>query len=126
MQKKVIRKAYAACELNFDGTDYIECHGTGTAVGDPIEVEALQACFGPRDLAPLKIGSVKSSLGHSEAASGLTALIKVAMAFHNDRIPPTYGVKKLNPKLYLSKANMSVPVTMEDWPGHKRRASINR
>ncbi|OTA57978.1 polyketide synthase [Hypoxylon sp. EC38] len=124
MQEKVIRKAYDTAGLGFDETDYIECHGTGTAVGDVVEVEALQACFGPRDR-PLKIGSVKSSLGHSEAASGLTSLIKVAMAFDKGKIPPTYGVKILNPKLNLSGANMSVVVEVEDWPRQKRRASIN-
>lgn len=125
MQEKVIRKAYDVASLSFDDTDYVECHGTGTAVGDPIEVEALQACFGPRNR-PLKIGSVKSNLGHSEAASGLTSLIKVAMAFDKGKIPPTYGVKNLNPKLDLSKAGMSVAMEVDDWPRQIRRASINR
>ncbi|KAI1350311.1 polyketide synthase [Xylaria sp. FL0043] len=124
MQENVIRKAYDAAGLHFDDTDYIECHGTGTAVGDPSEVEALQACFAPR-VRPLKIGSVKSNLGHSEAASGLTSLIKVAMAFEMGKIPPTYGVRVLNPKLNLSKANMSVVMEVEDWPRMRRRASIN-
>ncbi|KAI0434399.1 polyketide synthase [Xylaria sp. FL1042] len=124
MQEKVIRKAYDAAGLQFDDTDYIECHGTGTAVGDPYEVEALQACFAPRDR-PLKIGSVKSNLGHSEAASGLTSLIKVAMAFEMGKIPPTFGITKLNPKLDLSRANMSVVMEVEDWPHTRRRASIN-
>ncbi|CAJ2508342.1 Uu.00g133680.m01.CDS01 [Anthostomella pinea] len=124
LQEKVIRGAYSAAGLNFGETDYVECHGTGTAVGDPIEVEALQACFGPRQ-SPLKIGSVKSNLGHSEAASGLTSLIKVVMAFEKGKIPPTYGVEKLNPKLDLPKANMNVVTDMEDWPRQRRRASIN-
>lgn len=125
MQERVIRKAYDAAGLKFDDTDYIECHGTGTAVGDPLEVQALQACFAPRDR-PLRIGSVKSNLGHSEAASGLTSLIKVAMAFEMGKIPPTFGVRKLNPKLNLSSANMHVVTEVEDWPSRRRRASINR
>ncbi|KAI1120200.1 polyketide synthase [Nemania abortiva] len=124
MQEKVIRRAYAKAGLSFDDTDYIECHGTGTAVGDPIEVEALQACFAPRN-SPLIIGSVKSNLGHSEAASGLTSLIKVAMSFEMGKIPPTYGLRKLNPRLNLSKANMRVLKGTEDWPRPLRRASIN-
>ncbi|KAI1499776.1 polyketide synthase [Biscogniauxia marginata] len=124
MQEAVIRKAYTNAGLSFAETDYIECHGTGTAVGDPMEVDGLQNCFGPRDW-PLMIGSVKSNLGHSEAASGLTSLIKVALAFHNARIPPSYGVTKLNPKLRLEKANMSVATEVRLWPRSLRRASIN-
>ncbi|KAI5867520.1 polyketide synthase [Durotheca rogersii] len=124
LQEEVIRKAYARAGLSFDDTDYIECHGTGTAVGDPIEVGGLTNCFGPRDL-PLKIGSVKTNLGHSEAASGLTSLIKVALAFHNAKIPPSYGVTKLNPKLRLWEANMTVATEVTDWPRTLRRASIN-
>ncbi|KAL7624846.1 hypothetical protein AAE478_004060 [Parahypoxylon ruwenzoriense] len=124
LQEAVIRKAYDKAGLSFAETDYIECHGTGTAVGDPIEVGGLTNCFGPRDL-PLKIGSVKSNLGHSEAASGLTSLIKVALAFHNAKIPPSYGVTKLNPKLRLEEANMSVATEVTDWPRALRRASIN-
>ncbi|KAA8565456.1 hypothetical protein EYC84_009316 [Monilinia fructicola] len=124
LQEAVIRKAYASAGLNFDETDYIECHGTGTAVGDPIEVDGLQSCFGPREW-PLKIGSVKANLGHSEAASGLTSLIKVALALDKGQIPPTYGVKKLNPKIHLEKANMSIAMDVGEWPRDLRRASIN-
>ncbi|KAJ8124668.1 hypothetical protein O1611_g8972 [Lasiodiplodia mahajangana] len=123
-QEAVIRKAYKRAGLDFADTDYIECHGTGTAVGDPIEVGGLQNCFAPRER-PLKIGSVKTNLGHSEAASGLTSLLKVALSFHNARIPPSYGVKKLSPKLKLDKANMTVPTDVEEWPRALRRASIN-
>ncbi|KAF7863846.1 hypothetical protein EAF04_006811 [Stromatinia cepivora] len=124
LQEAVVRKAYASASLGFDETDYIECHGTGTAVGDPIEVDGLQSCFGPRKW-PLKIGSVKANLGHSEAASGLTSLIKVALALDKGKIPPTYGVKKLNPKIHLQKANMSIAMDVGEWPRDVRRASIN-
>lgn len=100
-QEAVIRKAYqAAGGLDPQMTSYIECHGTGTPVGDPIEVEALSRVFSkgrsPND--PLLIGSVKTNLGHSEAASGISGLIKVVLALENNRIPATIGVKKLNPK----------------------------
>ncbi|RAL62711.1 hypothetical protein DID88_004554 [Monilinia fructigena] len=120
LQEAVIRKAYASANLNFDETDYIECHGTGTAVGDPIEVDGLQSCFGPREW-PLKIGSVKANLGHSEAASGLTSLIKVALALDKGQIPPTYGVKKTKSQ----EANMSIAMDVGEWPRDVRRASIN-
>ncbi|RDA93312.1 hypothetical protein CP533_2039 [Ophiocordyceps camponoti-saundersi (nom. inval.)] len=125
MQEAVVRKAYRNAGLDFADTDYIECHGTGTAVGDPIEVDGLASCFAGRDGEAVMIGSVKSNLGHSEAASGLTSVIKVALAFEHGLIPPTYGVKNLNPKLKLDVRNMRVLTEVEAWPRALRRASIN-
>jgi acyl transferase domain-containing protein len=117
MQAAVVRKAYQNAGLDFKDTDFIECHGTGTAVGDPIELDGLATCFTAREGESLKIGSVsrnsslnsyittsndkqkvKTNLGHSEAASGLTSIIKVALAFEHGIIPASYGVKNLNPK----------------------------
>ncbi|KAI1851631.1 hypothetical protein JX266_003093 [Neoarthrinium moseri] len=83
LQEAVIRKAYSNSGLSFTDTDYIECHGTGTPVGDPIEVEAISRCFSLSRESPLLIGAVKTNLGHSEAASGLTSIIKVALAFEH-------------------------------------------
>ncbi|KIA75786.1 polyketide synthase [Aspergillus ustus] len=125
MQETVIRQAYRNGGLDFAGTDYVECHGTGTAVGDPIEVDALASCFGCRPGQPLRIGSVKTNLGHSEAASGLTSIMKVALAFEHGEIPATYGVKNLNPKLKLQERNMKVLTANEAWPRALQRASIN-
>ncbi|KAI1377698.1 polyketide synthase-like protein [Hypoxylon crocopeplum] len=125
MQEAVIRKAYQNAGLGFAGTDYIECHGTGTAVGDPIEVDGLASCFTPREGPPLIIGSVKTNLGHSEAASGLTSIMKVVLSFEQGKIPPTYGVKNLNPKLKLDFRNMKVNNDNEKWPRALQRASIN-
>ncbi|KAI1465640.1 polyketide synthase-like protein [Daldinia caldariorum] len=124
-QEATIRKAYANAGLRFTDTDYIECHGTGTAVGDPIELDALASCFSPRMGTPLIIGSVKTNLGHSEAASGLTSIIKVALALDNGVIPPTHGVTNLNPKLKLESRNFKVATEVESWPSGVRRASIN-
>ncbi|KAJ3577851.1 hypothetical protein NPX13_g2715 [Xylaria arbuscula] len=125
MQEVVVRRAYENAGLDFADTDYIECHGTGTAVGDPIEVDALASCFAARPGQALKIGSVKTNLGHSEAASGLTSILKVALAFKHGLIPPTYGVKNLNPKLKLESRNMKVLNVSEPWPRSLQRASIN-
>ncbi|KAI0396107.1 polyketide synthase [Xylariaceae sp. FL0594] len=125
LQEAVIRKAYSEAGVGFDGTDYVECHGTGTAIGDPIEVDAIASCFCPREEGPLWIGSVKTNLGHSEAASGLTSIIKVALAFEKGAIPPTFGVQSLNPKLQLETRNMRVVTSLQDWPRKLRRASVN-
>ncbi|KAL7944087.1 polyketide synthase [Trichoderma barbatum] len=125
MQAAVIRKAYQNSGLSFADTDYVECHGTGTPVGDPIEVDGIAACFAGREGEPLRIGSVKTNMGHSEAASGLTSIIKVALAFEHGVIPPTYGIKNLNPKLKLKERNMKVLTEVEAWPRALRRAGVN-
>ncbi|KAI0151716.1 polyketide synthase-like protein [Xylariaceae sp. FL1272] len=125
-QEALVRKAYSKSGLNLADTDYIECHGTGTPVGDPIEVEALGRCFGNTDRSrPLLLGSSKPGLGHSEAASGITSLIKVALSFEHSKIAPTIGVKNLNPKLRLDSYNFEIATEVENWPRSLRRASIN-
>ncbi|KAF3923309.1 hypothetical protein ABW21_db0202776 [Orbilia brochopaga] len=91
-QANVIRKAYTKAGLNFDRTTYVECHGTGTAVGDPIEVDAISSIFG-QNPQPVRIGGVKSNLGHSEASSAISSLIKVALALENNFIPATIGIR---------------------------------
>ncbi|KAI3316485.1 polyketide synthase-like protein [Xylariaceae sp. AK1471] len=142
LQEAVIKKAYTAAGIKFDDTDYVECHGTGTAVGDVVEVNALKKCFGSRSGSPLRIGSVwlsptsktggdqkwfqvKTNFGHSEATSGLTSIMKVLLSFKNGIIPPTYGVTRLNPKLALESSNIQVVTKKEEWPRLLRRASIN-
>ncbi|KAL3484070.1 hypothetical protein BJX62DRAFT_244310 [Aspergillus germanicus] len=124
-QEKVIRKAYAKAGLDFADTDYVECHGTGTAVGDPIEVDALSRCFTPRLGEPLLVGSIKTNLGHSEAASGLTSIMKIVVAFEHGLIPPTHGVVNINPNLKLRDRNMEVVRQLTKWPRTLRRASVN-
>ncbi|KAK1634593.1 polyketide synthase [Colletotrichum phormii] len=125
MQAAVIRKAYANAGLRMADTDYVECHGTGTAVGDPIEVEGIGKSFARDGDSPLMIGAVKTNIGHSEAASGLSAVIKAVLSFEKEMIPPTYGVTKLNPKLNLDVFNLQVVNEMSAWPRSLRRASIN-
>ncbi|KAM0454269.1 hypothetical protein ACHAPV_008542 [Trichoderma viride] len=125
MQAAVIQKAYQNAGLSFADTDYVECHGTGTPVGDPIEVDGIAACFAGREGEPLRLGAVKTNMGHSEAASGLTSIIKCALAFEHGVIPPTYGVKNINPKLKLKERNMKVMTENEPWPRAIRRASVN-
>jgi acyl transferase domain-containing protein len=111
-QEAVIRKAYAKAGLGFSRTGYFECHGTGTAVGDPIECAAIGNVFAegrtPED--PLLIGSIKTNLGHCEGASGLAAIIKAVHCLEKACIPATIGIKKLNPN---SKHNIPLPELIE-------------
>ncbi|KAF7539879.1 hypothetical protein G7054_g1806 [Neopestalotiopsis clavispora] len=125
MQEVVMRQAYREAGLKLTETDYVECHGTGTPVGDPIEVDAVGRCFSRPVGPPLLIGSVKTNVGHSEGASGLTSIIKVVKSMEEGRIAPSYGVKTLNPKLVLAERNVKVATHMEEWPRALRRASIN-
>ncbi|PWY76505.1 polyketide synthase [Aspergillus sclerotioniger CBS 115572] len=129
-QAEVIRKAYTKAGLSLDETTYIECHGTGTAVGDPIEVEAVSIAFRrPEGSAPILIGSVKSNLGHSEAASGISSVIKGTLALEHAFIPPTIGVQRLSPKIKSSKWNVQVVTKGREWPGAEstnvRRMGVN-
>ncbi|KAH8647580.1 ketoacyl-synt-domain-containing protein [Tricladium varicosporioides] len=125
-QEAVIRKAYEMAGLPADETDYVEAHGTGTPVGDPIEVEALSRVFSHKSGQPTLIGSVKTNLGHSEAVSGISSIIKVTMALESGIIPPTIGITKLNPALKLNERNMQVVMSKTTWPeSNIRRASVN-
>ncbi|KAI9693762.1 MAG: Type I Iterative PKS [Bathelium mastoideum] len=125
-QEAVIRKAYAkACLKPFE-TDYVEAHGTGTAVGDPTEVEALSRVFRHHTGRPTLIGSVKTNLGHSEAVSGISSIIKVCLALEKRLLPPTIGINELNPKLHTEERNVHVVTEMTDWPESAiPRVSIN-
>lgn len=130
-QEAVIRDAYRnAGDLSISDTNYFEVHGTGTPVGDPIEVSAVGNVFSsvrsdsPEDR--LLIGSVKTNLGHTEGASALAAIMKVVLSLESGFIPPSIGVKHLNPNINFDKAKVEVVREITPWPkGKVRRASIN-
>ncbi|KAI0105879.1 putative polyketide synthase [Daldinia grandis] len=124
-QEVVVRKAYKDANLNFSDTDYIECHGTGTDLGDRVELNALGNCFSKDNRKPIMIGGTKPAFGHSEAASSLTSLIKVVLAFQHGMIPPTRGVETPNPKLEMDRHNMEVVTEPQPWPRKVQRASLS-
>jgi acyl transferase domain-containing protein len=90
----LIREAYQNAGLDFGETAMIECHGTGTVVGDPLELEAIANCFGDRGV---YIGSVKPNLGHSEAASAITSILKAVVALEHQTIIPNIKFNTPNP-----------------------------
>ncbi|MBZ6431147.1 MAG: hypothetical protein LBE64_08580 [Acinetobacter pittii] len=99
-QELSIRKAYEhSGPLDYNSVGYVECHGTGTPAGDPIETVAIGNVFrSHREWhEPLYIGSTKPQVGHGEACSAITSIMKVVLAMENGIIPGTIGVKKLNP-----------------------------
>lgn len=109
-QAELLVSSYSAAGITPDEISYIEAHGTGTAVGDPIETMALGTALGQQRKAdcPLPIGSVKSNLGHLEAASGVAGLAKALFVIEQRKIPPTIGIKKLNPRIDFNELNLEV------------------
>jgi acyl transferase domain-containing protein len=128
-QETVIREAYRnAGNLPFADTSYFECHGTGTYVGDPIEVAAVGRVFAPARSAddPLLVGSVKSNVGHGEGASALASIMKVVLSLQNGEIPPVYDLQTLNPNIDFEGAKVRPVTEVTPWPkGRLQRASIN-
>lgn len=120
-QELVIRKAMAKGQVQPEDITYVECHGTGTKVGDAIEVEALSRVF-PRTVdRPLLIGSVKSNVGHSEAASGISSVIKSTMILERGEIPPTHGLVSINPRLQADERHVAIPTELTQWPDVSNR-----
>ncbi|CAJ2509588.1 Uu.00g146140.m01.CDS01 [Anthostomella pinea] len=129
-QEAVIRKAYSDADLPFEDTTYFECHGTGTPVGDPIEVRAVGNVFASTRSGSLDdrlfIGSIKPNLGHTEGASAIAAIMKVVLSLESGAIPPNVGVETLNPYIDFEKAKVEVVRDFMLWPKDRlRRASIN-
>ena len=117
-QQKVIRQALSNAEVDAQQVSYIEAHGTGTILGDPIEMGALVATYGrgrPGNR-PLVVGSVKTNIGHLEAAAGIAGLIKVVLSLQHDEIPPHLHFNELNPHISLDDTPIVIPVEGVDWP----------
>ncbi|MFJ4353865.1 SDR family NAD(P)-dependent oxidoreductase [Pseudomonas sp. NPDC089428] len=109
-QAALLRQAYAKAGIAPEQLDYLEAHGTGTSVGDPIETRAIGEALGQARGAgnPLPIGSVKSNLGHLEAASGVAGLMKALNCMAERTVPATIGVKALNPNIPFGDLNLQV------------------
>jgi len=124
-QQELIRQALINARLHPAQVQYIEAHGTGTSLGDPIEVGALAAVFGP-DRAkdqPLLIGSVKTNMGHLEAAAGVVGLIKVVLALWHGEIPPHLHFHRPSPHIAWDELPVKVPVVCTQWPAAERRVA---
>ncbi|PLB37997.1 ketoacyl-synt-domain-containing protein [Aspergillus candidus] len=122
-QEQLIRKTYAKAGIeDVDRTAFFECHGTGTVAGDTTEAAAVARVF----RRGMYLGSIKPNFGHSEGASGITSIIKVALALENKIIPPNVHFCTPNPKIPFQKASLVVPIEPTPWPdGKDERASVN-
>ncbi|MEO0769197.1 MAG: acyltransferase domain-containing protein, partial [Cyanobacteria bacterium J06649_4] len=120
-QQNVIRQALANANVKPAQVSYIEAHGTGTALGDPIEVGALGAVFSKSHSknAPLKIGSVKTNIGHLEAAAGIAGLIKVVLSMQNSTLPAHLHFQQPSPHIDWDKLPVRVTQKSTDWKSGK-------
>lgn len=116
-QEEVIRKALAIASLEPSQVSYVETHGTGTSLGDPIEINALGNVYkeGRDQSKPLYVGSVKTNIGHLESAAGIAGLMKVVMSMRHKQIPAHLHFKTLNPLISLDQIPAKIPVKMTPW-----------
>jgi acyl transferase domain-containing protein len=126
-QQAVIRTALSAAGIAAADIGYVEAHGTGTSLGDPIEIHAIAAALGDGRSRPLVVGSVKTNLGHLEAAAGVTGLLKVALALQHGEIPPHMHFTRLNPHIDVGEFPLEIPRAGKPWPrgGERRLAGVS-
>jgi len=128
-QATAIRQALNAAKTPAETIDYVECHGTGTYLGDPIEVSALTEAYREttEDTGYCRIGSVKTNIGHLDTAAGIAGLIKTTLGLKHQEIPPSLGYEAPNPAIDFETSPFKVNDRLSPWASHKgpRRAAIN-
>jgi len=128
-QARAMAEAMSVAKSSPEDIGYVECHGTGTIVGDPLEIDALTRAFrtGTDKCGFCAIGSVKTNIGHLEQTAGIAALIKTALVLKNARIPPSLHFHRPNPKIDFAATPFFVNTECREWPAHDhpRLAAVN-
>jgi acyl transferase domain-containing protein/surfactin synthase thioesterase subunit/acyl carrier protein len=128
-QAQVIAEALANAQVAAESISYVEAHGTGTALGDPIEIQALTKAYRASTDARqfCGIGSVKSNVGHLDAAAGVTSLIKTVLALKHRELPPSLHAERLNPEIDWERIPFYVNQNLKPWlgDGRPRRAGVS-
>src|SRR2546421_7514432 len=128
-QAEVIAEALAVAGVDPESISYVETHGTGTQLGDPIEMAALSKAFqaNTQRTGYCAIGSVKTNIGHLDAAAGVTGLIKATLALQHQQLPPSLNFETPNPKIDFAHSPFYVNTALQPWQtnGHPRRAGVS-
>ncbi|NOK11304.1 type I polyketide synthase [Corallococcus exercitus] len=126
-QSRVIETALHASGVEPASISYLEAHGTGTRLGDPIEVAALTKAFGAREEQPCWLGSVKTNIGHTDAAAGVAGFIKTVLALEQRKLPPSLNFEQPNPEIDFEHGPFRVNTELRDWDtgGLPRRAGVS-
>ncbi|MFE3557065.1 type I polyketide synthase [Streptomyces sp. NPDC059193] len=128
-QRDVIKAALRSARLEPSQVTLLEAHGTGTSLGDPIEVEALHEVYGTADAGggSCVLGSVKTNIGHLEAGAGLAGLIKVALSIHHRAIAPNLHLDEVNPHITLGGGRLRIPTEAASWdePAERRHGAVS-
>ena len=128
-QKDVLEEAYNMSDIDPADVHYVEAHGTGTRLGDPTEATALGEFFGwKKNKGSLRVGSVKTNIGHLEGAAGMAGLLKVILAMNARKVPESLHFNNPNPNIDFESLNLQVQNTFSDWPvqeGETLKAGVN-
>jgi polyketide synthase PksM len=119
-QSNVIAKAHARAGVSADSISYLEAHGTGTKLGDPVEIHALKKIFDvPGAQLPCAVGSLKGNFGHLEGAAGVCAVTKVLLQLRYKQIAPTIHCEPINPFINLQRSRLVINTALTEWPSPK-------
>ncbi|BCL81047.1 FAAL and PKS domain-containing protein [Ktedonobacteria bacterium brp13] len=126
-QEAVIRQALRNADVSPAQVSYVETHGTGTALGDPIEVNALKAVLmqGSEEQFPVVLGAVKTNIGHLESAAGIAGFIKTVLSLHKGEILPNRNFKRLNTHISFDGTTFTIPTRRQPWPAQQRIAGVS-
>nr|BFE59933.1 hypothetical protein GCM10020063_044590 [Dactylosporangium thailandense] len=129
-QARVIAAAWRDAAVDPETIGYLEAHGTGTKLGDPVEIEGVKQALA--DLGrtrpggePLAIGAVKTNVGHLEAAAGIAGILKVLLAMRHGELPPSLHLRQVNPHVRLDGTPLRLQTRLSAWPGTPRRAGVS-
>ncbi|HEX8619255.1 MAG TPA: polyketide synthase, partial [Thermoanaerobaculia bacterium] len=124
-QKELLLAAWKDAAISADELSYIEAHGTGTTVGDPIEIQGIKAAYAElgstQPSASCAIGSVKSNVGHLESAAGITGLLKILLALRHRQLPASIHFEQLNPKILLNDTPLFIQDRLREWESDRLR-----